>query len=129
VQAIKDAEVKAKELHEEADTMVKYTKIRFHQVLQPCKDACKKASVECEFKAKRGPVTERVRFIVEKVEGGVKVTIKDRLETAEVLDSKALKKSVMQAAKKYTTQHLGNPGMIGMNAVDCTGASARHSEP
>ena len=113
VQEIKDAEKQARDLREEADATVRYTKIRFHQVLQPYKDACKKAGVECEFKAKRGPKTERVRFLVEKVDEGIKVTIKDRLETAEVLDSKALKKSIMKVAADYCEKHIGPKSEIG----------------
>ena len=111
---IKDAQAKAKELREEADAMIKYTKIRYSQVLKPYKEACKKAGVECEFSGGRGAsVSERVRFLVEKVDDGVKVTIKDRPETVEIISFDMLKESINKAAYSYTERHLGTREEIG----------------
>ena len=111
---IKDAQAKAKELREEANAMVRYTKIRYAQVLKPYKDACKKTGVECEFSGGRGAsVSERVRFLVEKVDEGVKVTIKDRPETEELIPLDMLKASVNKAAYGFTDRWLGPREEIG----------------
>jgi len=43
----------------------------------PYREACKKAGVECAFPAGRlANVSERVTFLVERVDDGIKVTIK-----------------------------------------------------
>ena len=111
---IKDAEAKAKELRDEAAAIVKYTKIRYSQVLKPYKDACKKAGVECEFAGGRGAsVTEMVSFLVEKSEKGVRVMIKGRPETDEVIPFDVLKTSVNKAAYGFTDRWLGPKEKIG----------------
>jgi hypothetical protein len=61
------------------------------EALGPYREACHKAGVECEFGGARAANrTPAVRFLVEKVAGGIKVAIKDRPETEEVIAKKAL---------------------------------------
>ena len=111
--ALKDADAKAEAMRQEADTLVKGARSAFMAALAPYKAACKKAGAVCEFKAKSGPVAERVRFLVEKVGDGVKVEIKDRPETAETIVAKELKKSVMKVAAAYCQKHIGPVEEIG----------------
>jgi hypothetical protein len=111
--ALKDAEAKADDMRHEADTLVRNARGAFMVALVPYKAACKKAGVACEFKAKRSPVAERVHFLVEKADDGVKVEISGRAETAELLDSKTLKKSIMKAASGYCEKHLGSKETVG----------------
>ncbi len=96
----KDIESKAKAAYAEAVT--------------PYRDACRKAGVECEFAGGRATnVTTAVGFLIEKVKGGIKVTIKGKPETGEILTDKALGESVNRAAFGYTDKHIGPKEKIG----------------
>ena len=59
------------------------------------------------------PAAERVTFLVEKVDKGVRVIVKGRLETAEVIPKAKLKVSIGKAAYQYTEKHLGPREVIG----------------
>jgi len=54
-----------------------------------------------------------VRFIVEKVKNGVKVMLKDKPETEEVIPGRALKESIGRAALAYTEKFIGPKATIG----------------
>jgi hypothetical protein len=54
-----------------------------------------------------------VRFLIERVKGGIKVAIKGRPETEELLTDKALAESVNRAAFGYTDMQLGPREKIG----------------
>ena len=76
--------------------------------LAPYRDACRRAGTKCELDGiKAPPVAPRVRFLVERVKGGVKTSIKGRPETEEVVPDEQLKDSVGRAAKAYCERHLG----------------------
>ena len=96
----KDVESKAKAVYAEA--------------VAPYREACRKAGVECEFAGGRATnVTTAVRFLIEKVKGGIKVAIQGRPETEELLTEKALAESVNRAAFGYTDKHIGPKEKIG----------------
>lgn len=63
--------------------------------------------------ARKGDVTARVSFVVEKVDTGVKVAIKGRPETEEVIPFAVLQSELNQAAYTYTDKHLGTRETIG----------------
>jgi hypothetical protein len=111
--ALKDTEAKADTMRHEADTLVRNARGAFMAALAPYKTACKKSGVACEFKAKRSPVAERVHFLVEKVDGGVKITIAGRPETEETIETKVLNKSIMKAASGYCEKNLGSKETVG----------------
>jgi hypothetical protein len=78
------------------------------------RDACRKTGVECEFAGGRATnVTAAVRFLIEKVKGGIKVAIKGKPETEELLTDKALGESVNSAAFGFTDKHIGPKEKIG----------------
>ena len=80
----------------------------------PYREACRKAGVECEFAGARAMnVSERVRSLVEKADGGVRVTVEGRPQTKEVIPTKALKDSVAKAAYAYTDKHIGPKERVG----------------
>jgi hypothetical protein len=98
---------KAKELEAAA-------KKAYAEAVAPYRDACRKAGVECEFAGGRATnVTTAVRFLIEKVKGGIKVAIKGKPETEELLTDKALAESVNRAAFGYTDKHIGPKEKIG----------------
>jgi hypothetical protein len=98
---------KAKEIESKA-------KAAYAEAVTPYRDACRKAGVECEFAGGRATnVTATVGFLIEKVKGGIKVTIKGKPETGEVLTDKALGESVNRAAFGYTDKHIGPKEKIG----------------
>jgi len=73
-----------------------------------------KAGVECEFAAtRRSSVTRRVSFLLERTEKGVRVRVKDRPETEELIPFAALEESISRAAYAYTERHLGPREEIG----------------
>jgi len=84
------------------------------EALAPYREACRKAGVECEFAGARAAnKTPAVRFLVEKVAGGIKVAIKDRPETEEVIARKDLDASINKAAEAYVTKFIGDRQAIG----------------
>ena len=105
---MEQAKSKADELRAKAQEIESAAKKSYVEVLSPYREACRKAGVECELGGiKAPPVAPRVRFLVERVKGGVKTSIKGRPETEEVVPDAALKDSVGRAAKAYCERHLG----------------------
>ncbi len=112
--SMEKAQEEAKTLTERARTLVADAKHAYHTALIPYREACKKAGVECEFSGGRlANVSERVTFLVEKVEGGVKVAIRGRPETEEVIPTAKLKESVMRSAYDYTGKWIGPREKVG----------------
>ena len=71
-------------------------------------------SLRCGFEGiLRAGVSERVSFLVEKVDQGIRVCVRGRPETEEVIPFAALKKSVNRAAYAYTGKHLGPREKVG----------------
>ncbi|MBN1459288.1 MAG: hypothetical protein JXA57_07115, partial [Armatimonadetes bacterium] len=61
------------------------------EALGPYREACRKAGVACEFDGARAAnKAPTVHFLVEKVSGGIKVAIKGRPETEQVIAKKTL---------------------------------------
>jgi hypothetical protein len=101
-------------LEEKARSLLGHAKDAYRATLAPYRDACRKAGVACEFEGSRsGSVSERVSFVVEKTDQGVRVCVKGRPETDEVIPLESLKASVNRAAYRYTEKHLGPRGEIG----------------
>ncbi len=86
----------------------------FAEAVAPYRDACRKAGVECEYAGRRAAnVSEKVAFLVEKVEKGLKVVIKGKPETEEIIPATALKESINKAAYAYTDKHIGPKEKVG----------------
>lgn len=84
------------------------------EAVAPYREACRKAGVECEFAGGRATnVTPAVRFIVEKVKDGVKVLLKGKPETEQVISFAVLKESIGKAALGYTEKFIGPKATIG----------------
>ena len=112
--ALTASEVEAQTLEGQAKEIRTQAKDVFRDTLAPYREACRKAGVECEFGGTRSPnVAKRVSFLVEKVKNGIRVMIKGRPKTDEVIPFKVLKESVNKAAYAYTDKHLGPREEIG----------------
>jgi hypothetical protein len=108
------AQTEAKALEDQAGEIRAKAKTAFQEALGPYREACRKAKVECEFGGtKAPPVAPRVRFLLEKVKEGIKVTIKGRPETEQVIPTATLKESVGKAALAYCETHLGSVNTQG----------------
>lgn len=108
---LEKAKAESAALTDKARALVADAKDAYQTALMPYREACRKAGVECEFEGGRGRnVSEKVSFEVEKVADGVRVTVKGRPETEEVIPAAALKESVNKASYAYTDKHLGNKG-------------------
>ncbi len=108
------AEAKAKMLEEEGRALVAAAKMTFQIALAPLRLACRTAGVACEHgRARAADVSEKISFAIEKVEGGLKVTVKGRPETGEVISSAALNESPNKAAAVYCAKHVGDPSIVG----------------
>ncbi len=78
------------------------------------RDACRRAGVDCEFARGRSEnVSPRVSFEVVKVAKGVRVTVRGRPETAEVIPMAKLNVSIGKAALHYCERHIGPPEVVG----------------
>ena len=114
LELMKQAEAEAKELQDKAKDIIMSAKDAYLKDLIPYREACRKAGVPCEFNGGRSAnVAERVSFLVEKTDKGVRVEIKGRPETKEVIPMDVLKASVSKAAYAYTDKHLGPREEIG----------------
>ena len=108
------AENEASALRKQADGIEGAAKKSYVAALGPYREACRKAGVECEFAGARAAnKTPAVRFLVEKVKDGVKVAIKGRPETEQVISKKSLDESVGKAALAYTDSWIGPRDTIG----------------
>jgi hypothetical protein len=104
----------ANALREQAKGVEAGAKRAYVETVAPYRDACRKAGVECEFAGGRAAnATPAVRFIVEKVKDGVKVLLKGKPETEEVIPDRALKESIGKAALAYTEKFIGPKATIG----------------
>jgi hypothetical protein len=106
--AFETATSEAAALRTQADDAERAAKQTYATALAPYRAACRMAGVACEFpRVKAAPVAPRVRFLVERVDGGVKVAIKGRDDTAEILDDATLRSSIGRAAKAFCERALG----------------------
>ena len=113
-QNLENAQAEANELQTKAHALILNAKNSYREALIPYREACKKAGIESEFSGGRhGNVTERVTFLVEKVKEGIKVSIKGRPETEEIITTKNLNESLTKSAYAYTEKHLGPREEIG----------------
>ena len=108
------AKAEAEGLRKKAAEVESKAKDAYRVAVAPYRDACRKAGVECEFAgAKAPPVAPRVRFLVERVKGGIKVAIKGKPKTEEVIPDATLRKSVGRAAFDYCERALGPVSQYG----------------
>jgi hypothetical protein len=111
---LEEAQAEAKALAEKARALVAQAKEAYRKALAPYREACHKAGATCEFEGGRGAnVTEKVSFLVEKTDKGVRVCVKGRPETEEVIPVADLEASINKAAYAYTDKHLGPREEIG----------------
>jgi len=102
------ARLEADTMRQKACELEAAAKETYREAVAPYRDACRKAGIECEFAGGRSaPVAPRVRFLLEKTSSGIKVTVKDRPETENVIPNGELKASVMKAARKYCEEAVG----------------------
>ena len=73
-----------------------------------------KEGVACEYAGGRSAnVSEKVSFLVEKTDKGVRVMVKGQPKTEEVIPLAALKESINKAAYAYTDKHVGPKEEVG----------------
>ena len=111
---LEKAHAEAKTLTEKARAVVAEAKDAYRSALTPYREACHKAGAACEYEGGRSAnVSEKVSFLVEKTDKGVRVCVKGRPETEEVIPLAALKESINKAAYAFTEKHLGPKEEIG----------------
>jgi len=111
---LEKAQAEAKALADKARAVVAEAKDAYRAALAPYREACHKAGVACEYEGGRSAnVSEKVTFLVEKTDKGVRVCVKGRPETEEVIPLAALKESINKAAYAYTEKHVGPKERVG----------------
>ena len=94
--------------------MVAKAKARYRVALNAYRDACRQTGTKCEFTGGRAAnVSERVSFIVEKVDKGLKVRVKGRLDTERVIPKAKLKVSINKSAYDYCDEVIGPRKEVG----------------
>jgi len=112
--ALATAEAEAHELTRKAHALVSGAKDALRRAVAPYREACRKADHPCEYEGGRGAnVSEKVTFEVEKVEKGIRVAVKGKPGTAELIPTAALKESINKAAYAYTDKHVGPREVVG----------------
>jgi len=108
------AEAEAKQVTEKAQAMVATAKAAYMAALVPYREAFRKDGVECEFEGSRGrAVSGKVFFEVERVEKGVRVMIKGRADTEEIIPLSTLKESAGVRVHRETSWPQGGVGNKG----------------
>jgi hypothetical protein len=108
------AETEAKALVDKALDLVGRAKAEYREAAALYRQACRKAGVECEFEGGRSTnVSPKVSFIVEKAEKGIRVMVKGKPESEELIPLAALKASIGKAAYAYTDKHVGPRERVG----------------
>lgn len=111
---LEKAEAEAKTLAEKARAVIAEAKDAYRSALTPYREACQKAGVACEYEGGRSAnVSEKVSFLVEKTDKGVRVMVKGQPKTEEVIPLAALKESINKAAYAYTDKHVGPKEEVG----------------
>jgi hypothetical protein len=111
---LEKAQAEAKALAEKARAAVAEAKDAYRTALAPYREACHKAGVACEYEGGRSAnVSEKVSFLVEKTDKGVRVMVKGQPKTEEVIPLAALKESINKAAYGYTDKHVGPKEEVG----------------
>jgi hypothetical protein len=111
---LEKAQAEAKALAEKAHAGVAEAKDAYRTALAPYREACRKAGIECEYEGGRSAnVSEKVSFLVEKTDKGVRVMVKGQPKTEEVIPLAALKESINKAAYAYTDKHVGPKEEVG----------------
>mgnify|MGYP001324231194 CR=1 FL=1 len=78
------------------------------------REAFRKAGATCEYEGGRSAnVSEKVSFLVDKTDKGVRVMVKGQPKTEEVIPLAALKESINKAAYSYTDKHVGPKEEVG----------------
>lgn len=112
--ALEKAQAEAKALADKARALVAEAKDAYRAALAPYRDACHKAGVACEYEGGRSAnVSEKVSFLVQKTDKGVRVIVKGQPKTEEVIPLAALKESINKAAYAYTDKHVGPKEKVG----------------
>ena len=108
------AEAEAHEWEEKARALLAGAREAYRKALTPYRAACRRARVPCAFEGGRGSnVSAKVSFEVEKTPRGVRVAVKGRPETEEVIPLERLRESVNREAYRYTGAHLGPREEVG----------------
>ncbi len=108
------AEAEAQAAAEKARAIVAQAKDAYRAVLAPYREACRKAGVDCEYDGGRSAnVSEKVSFLVEKTDRGVRVMVRGQPKTEETIPLAALKESINKAAYAYTDKHVGPREKVG----------------
>ncbi len=108
------AQAEAKALAEKARAVVAEAKDAYRAALAPYREACGKAGVACEYEGGRSAnVSEKVSFLVEKTDKGIRVMVKGQPKTEEVIPLAALKESINKSAYAYTDKHVGPKEEVG----------------
>ncbi len=111
---LEKAQAEAKALAEKARAVVAEAKEAYRTALAPYREACRKAGVECEYEGGRSAnVSEKVSFLVEKTDKGVRVMVKGQPKTEEVIPLAVLKESINKAAYAYTEKWVGPREKVG----------------
>ena len=111
---LQQAKAQGEELRRKATQVESAAKDAYHQAVAPYREACRKAEVRCEYSGQRAAnVSEKVSFLVEKNEKGVRVMVKGKPKTDEVIPMEALKASINKAAYAFTEKHIGPREKVG----------------
>jgi len=108
------AETEAKALVDKAQALVATARGQYREAAALYREACRKAGVECEFPGGRSEnVSPKVSFIVEKADKGIRVAVKGKPESEEIIPLAALKASIGKVAYVYTDKHVGPRERVG----------------
>ena len=109
------AQAEANTLTDKARAMIAEAKDAYRAAVAPYRETCRKAGIECEYEGGRrsANVSEKVTFLVEKTDKGIRVMVKGQPKTEETIPLAALKESINKAAYSYTERHLGPKDEIG----------------
>jgi len=96
------AETEAKALVDKALDVITEAKRAYCEAVALYREVCRKAGVECEFSVGRSEnVSPKLTFIVEKADNGVRVLVRGKPKSEEIIPLAILRASINKAAHAY----------------------------
>jgi type IV secretory pathway VirJ component len=112
--ALNKAETEAKALVDKAVDLVTQAMNAYREAMAAYREACRKAGVECEFSVGDSEnESQKLTFIVEKADNGVRVLVRGKPKTEDIVPLAILKATIRKAAQAHTGKRVGPRERVG----------------
>jgi len=108
------ASTEATSLVDKAVDLVTQAMNVYREAVARYREACRKAGVECEFSVGGSEnESQKLTFVVEKADNGVRVLVKGKPKTEDIVPMAILKATIRKAAQAHTGKRVGPRERVG----------------